>query len=86
MTGIQRDYFDDPDIVGWTFEGEKDDEGLAVILDDGPGGSKTMMLGKRNAFKKMIDINTHKTVTLDGEGKGVFNVDGGSFGIYTFGD
>ena len=84
MTGIQRDHFDDPDIIGWTFEGEKDDEGLAVILDDGPGGQKKMSLGKRNAFKKMVDINTGKVITLDEDGDGIFSVDGGSFGIYTF--
>ena len=84
MTGIQRDHFDDPDIIGWTFEGEKDGEGLAVILDDGPGGQKKMSLGKRNAFKKMVDINTGKVITLDEDGDGIFSVDGGSFGIYTF--
>lgn len=84
MKGERRDYIDDPDIIGWTYEGEKDDEGFAVILDDGPGGEKVMSVGKRHAKKKMKDIVSEKVITLDENGEAVFKVDGGNYGIYVF--
>lgn len=84
MSGKRHDYLDDRDIIGWTYEGLKDDEGFAVILDDGPGGMKVMDLGKRNANKTFIDIsgNSDHEVTTDIEGRATFSVEGGNFGIY----
>ncbi len=87
MVGEAHDYFDHPDLIGWTFAGDENkDSGFAVILDDGPGGSKTMNVGFKNRGRTMIDIsgNTNKEVILDDEGNGLFSVDGGSFGIYIF--
>ena len=47
LYGIQRDYFDDSSIVGWTMEGdgEHKNSGLVVIMTDKTGGTKTMNVG-----------------------------------------
>jgi len=76
--GIQRDYFDDANVLGWTREGvdDKPDSGLAVILTNSQATSKTMELGKRNANKVFVDIYGGRTekVTTDENGVAEFFV------------
>lgn len=80
--GTQRDYFDHPDIVGWTREGDDDHpgSGLAVILSDGPGGSKWMEVGLRHANRLFVDHlgNATGQVRINGDGWGEFYCSGGS--------
>ena len=45
--GPQLDYFDHPDIIGWTRHGDVEHpEALAVLITDGPGGTKWMDTGR----------------------------------------
>ncbi len=76
--GEQHDYFDDPDCIGWTREGDKDhkDSGLAVVMSDGRGGTKRMYIGRQFAGKHFSDIlgNAKYNIKIDDEGCGEFYV------------
>ena len=80
--GKQVDYFDHENIVGWVRMGDVEWEhsGLAVLLSDGPGGKKKMMLGKKFAGAEFKDVTGKctETVVIDADGWGEFRVDGGS--------
>ena len=84
--GTQHDYFDHCDVVGWTREGDSlhPNSGLAALITDGPGGTKTMYVGKSHAGEIWYDItgNISTKVTITSEGYGNFSVDGGSHSIY----
>ena len=84
--GEQIDYFDDYNIVGWTRLGEEDrpGSGCAVILTDGPGGSKNMCMGARFAGCAFRDAlgNQKQTIVLDESGSAAFSVGGGSVSVW----
>ena len=84
--GEQADYFDDTHIIGWTRLGDQEHphSGCAVILTDGPGGSKTMCMGSRFAGCVFRDYlgNHPQTVRLDECGLGCFPVNGGSVSVW----
>ncbi|MBT2662100.1 alpha-amylase [Bacillus sp. ISL-45] len=84
--GVQHDYFDHWDIIGWTREGDgtRVKSGLATLITDGPGGSKWMNVGKQNAGEVWYDItgNRTNTVTINSDGWGQFYVNGGSVSVY----
>ncbi|WDV47387.1 alpha-amylase [Clostridiaceae bacterium M8S5] len=84
--GYQRDYFDHKDIIGWTREGDSEHHksGIAVLLNDGPQGSKWMCVGKKHAGKVFYDItgNSSHTVTINNDGWAEFKVGGGSYSVY----
>jgi alpha-amylase len=84
--GHQNDYFDDPDLVGWTREGDDDhpNSGLAVVLTDREGGEKTMYAGARQANKRYYDCTGGFAdhVTIDNDGYAVFPVHGGSVSVW----
>jgi alpha-amylase len=81
--GQQRDYFDDPNLIGWTREGG-DTSGCAVLLSNFHGGEKWMMIGERHAGKDLIDItgSIPEKVQLDENGQGLFKVNAGSLSIW----
>ena len=68
-TGGQTDYFDYPNVVGWTREG-----GLAVVLSNGDEGWKHMKLG--NPGDVFVDLlgNRSDEVVIDRDGVGKFMV------------
>ena len=84
--GQQNDYFDNPDYIGWTREG--DDEhlysGLAVVLTDRHEGAKTMYVGTRHADTKFYDSTGgfSEPVVIGGDGCAVFPVHGGSVSVW----
>ena len=84
--GDETDYFDDANIIGWTREGDyyHQDSGMAVILTDGPGGSKQMNVGKNLANTILYDCtgNVKEPVYVDKYGNGIFYVNGGSVSIW----
>ena len=84
--GKQTDYFDDPHIIGWVREGDKDhkESGLVVIMSDNAGGSKAMNVGQNLANCVLIDItgNMKENVYVDKDGNGIFYCDGGSVSIW----
>ena len=54
--GEQRDYFDEPDIVGWTREGSAEGPGCAVVISRRDGGEKTMDVGAKHAGERWVCV------------------------------
>lgn len=84
--GTQHDYLNDSNVIGWTREGDSyhPNSGLAALITDGNGGSKSMYVGKQHAGEVWYDITGNKsgTVTITSDGYGYFSVNGGSHSIY----
>ena len=81
--GPQYDYFDHPDLIGWTRLGSDRHPGaMAVLMSNGPGGSKWMEVGKPNT--KFYDLTEHvKTPVQTNEaGWGEFSCLGGSVSVW----
>lgn len=80
--GEQNDYFDHENVIGWVRMGDEEYEnsGLAVVLSDGPGGTKRMFMGRHFAGMKFKDVTGKclETIQIDEEGWGDFRVEGGS--------
>ena len=53
-------------------------------MSDGPGGGKTMNVGKRLANSTFYDYtgNVKETVYVDNEGNGIFYCNGGSVSVW----
>ena len=84
--GNLKDYFDDFNIVGWTLDGDEEhkNSGLAVLLTDGPGGSKLMNVGQKFAGSTFYDCTGHvkEKIVIDENGNAEFKVNGGSVSIW----
>ncbi|MEM9554179.1 MAG: alpha-amylase [Acidobacteriota bacterium] len=81
--GAQRDYLDHQDLIGWTRLGDaQHPESMAVLMSDGPGGSKWMDTDQPNTT--YVDLTGHRgdTVTTDAGGWGEFKVNGGSVSVW----
>lgn len=83
--GVQHDYFDHPNVIGWTREGseEYENSGIAVLLSDGPAGEKKMYVGIKHAGQMFVPVTGGGTpVRIGTDGFAVFSVDGGSARVY----
>lgn len=87
--GPQKDYFDHPDVIGWTREGHVDmpGSGLAVLLTNSSGGSKRMSMGERNAGKILRPLLAEgKEIQLDENGAAEFSVPDAGAEVWTVAD
>ena len=84
--GEQADYLDDDHIIGWVRRGDREHpaSGLAVLLTDGPGGTKRMEMGKAFAGAHFFDAlgNCPEEIILDENGCGTFRVEGGDVSVW----
>jgi len=84
--GMQRDYIDHPNCIGWTREGldENEKSGCAVLLSNSENGNKWMDVGKRNAGKTFVDYlqYTDIEVKINEDGWGEFTVAGGKVCVW----
>jgi alpha-amylase len=84
--GVQRDYFDHANCIGWTRESDEEhsDGGCAVLLSNGGEGFKNMEIGKRHAGKIFTDyLQKHPAeVTINEDGWGEFHVSPGSVSVW----
>jgi alpha-amylase len=82
--GLQRDYFDHPNCIGWTREGDDDHSGCAVLISNGDDGFKNMEIGNRYAGKKFIDLlgKNPAEVEINDEGWGNFFAPAGSVSVW----
>ncbi len=84
--GIQHDYFDNPNYIGWTREGEESHlrSGIAVVITNKGEGEKRMYIGKRHSGEIFIDAlcNCEKEVIIDEEGFGIFKVSERSVSVW----
>lgn len=88
--GLQRDYFDHANCIGWTREGVEDQpkSGCAVLLSNSEEGFKSMEVGKPHAGKIFVDyLEKHPAkVTINEEGWGEFHVSAGSVSVWIEGE
>ncbi len=84
--GLQHDYLDDPDCIGWTREGDEEhkDSGLAVVMSDGKGGTKRMYIGRQYAGAHFSDVmgNAKYNIKIDEDGCGNFYVNRGAVSVW----
>jgi len=84
--GLQRDYLDHPNCIGWTREGidEQADSGCAILLSNSEDGFKSMEMGKRHAGKTFVDyLQKHPAeVTINEDGWGEFHVPGRTVSVW----
>jgi alpha-amylase len=81
--GPQTDYIDDPDVIGWTRQG--DDEhprAMAVVMSDGAPGVKRMATGRGN--RTFLDVTgaISGSVTTGDDGWGDFACPAGSVAVW----
>jgi len=87
--GKQRDYFDNPDCIGWTLEGHRahsDGAGLAVLISNSWDVEwKRMNVGGRHSGEKWTDVMNWGwgEVPIDKSGFGWFPVGPRSMGVWT---
>jgi alpha-amylase len=84
--GMQRDYFDHSNTIGWTREGIKTKafSGCAVLMTNGSAGNKSMEVGKRHAGKTFVDISGGRPekIKIDRNGWGDFLVHDASVSVW----
>lgn len=81
--GDQYDYFEHPNLVGWSRLGTPAyPRAMAVVLSNGQGGEQWMEVGKPHA--QFIDVTQHmaKSVWTNGEGWGKFGCRGSSVSVW----
>lgn len=81
--GTQYTYYDNQDVVGFTRIGDTNHpKSMAVIMSDGPGGSKWMNVGKKNVTFKDVMGNRTEIITTNADGWGNFACNGGSVSVW----
>lgn len=86
--GAQHDYLDDPDLIGWTREGDGapgDDatSGLACVLTDRSGGTKHMSVGPGHMGERWICVlGRQDDVTIGPDGCADFSCQPGRMSVY----
>ena len=84
--GKQNDYFDYPNCIGWTREGDREHikSGLAVLIANKFDAEKRMYMGTQFAGEKFIDSvgGCQEEVIIDNEGFGIFKVKAKSASVW----
>jgi alpha-amylase len=84
--GLQRDYLNHPNCIGWTREGsdEFSNSGCAVLMSNGEECFKEMEIGKKHRNKTFIDLlNNHPArIEINEEGWGKFFAAPGSVSVW----
>ena len=84
--GVQHDYLDDAEVIGWTREGDETHpgSGIAVVLTDRGENRKRMYVGSVFAGRLFLDFlgNRKEAVTVGADGFGEFPVNGGSVSVW----
>ena len=84
--GKQNDYFDHPNCIGWTREGDREHikSGLAVLISNKYDAEKRMYIGTNLIGEKFIDAigNCQEEVIIDNEGYGLFKVKAKSVSVW----
>ncbi len=81
--GTQNDYFDEPDIVGWTREGSEEGPGCAVVLSRQDGGAKLMNVGAAHAGERWVCVlGEENFVQIDDEGSAHFSAGDTLISVY----
>jgi alpha-amylase len=84
--GVQRNYIDHTNCIGWTREGieEFSGSGCAVLMSNGDAGFKMMEIGKTHKEKVFVDVlkNHPAEVSINADGWGEFHASAGSVSVW----
>ena len=84
--GMQHDYLDNNNYIGWTQEGDDKHikSGIAVVISTAGDGYKRMYVGNQNAGEIYIDAldNCQEEITIEEDGCANFNVKEKSVSIW----
>ncbi|MGF1520236.1 MAG: alpha-amylase [Nodosilinea sp.] len=81
--GPQYDYFDHPNVVGWTRLGSDDHPwAMAVLLSNGEEGRKWMEVGKPNTVFYDLTGHIQQSITTNDDGWAEFRCHGGSVSVW----
>lgn len=84
--GIEHQYFDHFNCIGWTREGEDDvpNSGCAVVISNSHPGNKRMYVGTRHIGKTFIDAlqNEMQEIIIDENGEAEFYCPGGAVSVW----
>lgn len=82
--GIQRDYFEDANCIGWTREGDGEHKGCAVVISNKDQYEKPMEMGTQHAGQYFYDAlgRFEHTVQIDENGWGNFTVPAGNVSVW----
>lgn len=84
--GLQHNYFDHNNFIGWTQEGDEEhiNSGIAVVISNANEGNKRMYVGSQNIGKVYIDClgNCNEEIIIDEDGCGNFSVKAKSVSVW----
>ena len=84
--GKQTNYFDHPNTVGFTREGDKNhkDSGLAFLMSNSEDGNKLMYVGKQHKGEVWHEVtgSIDQEVIIDDSGNATFLVKGGKLAVW----
>lgn len=82
--GIQRDYFEDANCLGWVREGDDDHAGCAVVLSNKDAYMKPMEMGERYIGATFFDAlgRSEEKVTVREDGWADFPVPAGNVSVW----
>jgi alpha-amylase len=82
--GIQRDYFEDANCLGWIREGDEEHAGCAVVLSNKDAYEKPMEMGMQYAGQNFYDYLGwfEEKITIDENGWGNFPVPAGNVSVW----
>jgi alpha-amylase len=81
--GPQYDYLDHFSTIGWTRLGSTGHpRAMAVLMSDGPAGSKWMEVGKRHTVFRDLTGHIREPITTNGDGWAEWRCPGGSVSVW----
>ncbi|MGF6953310.1 hypothetical protein QF028_005815 [Neobacillus sp. B4I6] len=84
--GEQKDYFDDPHLIGWVRLGieEMESSGCAVLISNQDEGEKRMFVGEARAGEVWVDLAGTRDdhIIIEEDGFATFFVNGGSVSVW----
>lgn len=81
--GDQTDYFDDPNVIGWTRHGtDTSPGGMAVLLSNAGDGAKRMRMPAPGAAYRDLTDHVAEEVVTDQDGWGEFRCNAGSVSVW----
>ena len=84
--GKQNNYFDHPNTIGFTREGDdiRPDSGVAVLIANGEDGDKVMYVGERHKGEIWHEItgSIQDEVKIGDDGNALFKVCGGKLAVW----
>jgi alpha-amylase len=83
--GMQRDYFQSANALGWTREGDDEHSGCAVVMSNGDGATISMEIGARYAGRNFRDMlgKIPDEIRVNESGWADFHCPPGSVSVWT---